>query len=52
MVAVNPINYGAAYKLSCAEALAATLFITGFENQAVELMMKFKWGPSFFVINQ
>jgi len=52
MVAVNPVNYGAAYKLSCAEAIAAGLFICGYEEQGLSVMERFKWGPSFFVVNQ
>ena len=52
MVAVNTVNYGVPYQLSCAEALAGALFIAGFENQAVDLMSKFKWGNNFFKVNQ
>jgi len=52
LVAANTVNYGKALRLSCAEAIAATLYITGFENEAIELMDKFRWGKSFFNINQ
>lgn len=52
MVAVNPINFGAPYKLSCAEALAAGLFICDFWEQGMALMDKFKWGPGFLKLNQ
>ena len=32
MVAVNPVNYGKIFKLSCAEALAAGLFLIGYKE--------------------
>jgi len=51
MVAVNPINFGAPYKLSCAEALAASLFICELWDQGEQLMEKFKWGPGFLKLN-
>ena len=52
MVAVNPVNYGKAYKLTCAEAIAATMLLGGFEREAKFIMNHFKWGPSFFDVNQ
>ncbi len=52
LVPVNPVNYGKPGKLSSAEALAATLYIIGYEEQAKKLMGIFKWGPHFFVMNR
>lgn len=51
MVAVNPINYGKAYKLSCVEAVSATLFLAGFYKEAEFLLDNFKWGRSFLEVN-
>ena len=52
MVAVNPVNYGKAYKLSCAESIAATLFLGGFYKEAENILNRFKWGQSFFEVNK
>ena len=51
MVAVNPVNYGKAYKLSCVEAVSATLFLAGFYKEAEFLLDNFKWGRSFLEVN-
>ena len=52
LVAVNPTNFGHPYQLSSAEALAAALYIIGYEEQAKKIMDLFKWGPNFFVVNK
>ena len=51
MLAANPVNYGKPCKLSCAEALAAALYICGEKDDARAIMSRFKWGHSFFALN-
>ncbi len=48
----NPINYAKPTLLSSAEALAAALYITGFKEDAVRVMSKFKWGETFLSLNR
>lgn len=50
-IASNSVNYGKACQLSCAEALAAALLIVGHDDIARQLLSKFKWGSSFFAVN-
>ena len=52
LLAGNPLNYAKLNKLTTAEALSASLFILGFKEQSLALLDKFKWGHTFYELNQ
>ncbi len=52
VVAVNPVNYGKAFKLSTLEAFAATLYILGNTEQAKKILKLYKWSPHFLEMNK
>ena len=52
LLAGNPTNYGIAGLLSTAEAFAAALIITGFQQPASAILSLFKWGATFLSLNQ
>ena len=52
LFAGNPVNYSKLNKLTTAEALSASLFILGFRKEALDLLDKFKWGHTFYDLNQ
>ncbi|TFG13047.1 MAG: DUF367 family protein [Promethearchaeota archaeon] len=51
LIAANPVNYGKWEKLSSVEAIAASLLITKFEEEAKFILSKFSWGETFLKIN-
>lgn len=52
LLAGNPVNYSKLNKLTTVEALSGSLFILGFKEQSLELLNKFKWGHTFYELNQ
>ena len=52
LLAGNPVNYSKLNKLTTVEALAASLIILGFREQGLDLLDKFKWGHTFYSLNQ
>ena len=52
LIAGNPVNYGKLTKMTTAEAIAATLYITGFQDEARKILDIFPWGHTFFELNQ
>jgi len=52
LLAGNPVNYAKFNKLTTAEALSASLFILGFKDESLAILDKFKWGHTFYELNQ
>lgn len=52
LLAANPVNWGKPLRLTSAEALAASLYIMGYKDEASRVLEKFTWGEQFFKLNQ
>lgn len=52
LLAGNPVNYAKTGKLTTAEALAAALYILDLDDLANSILNKFKWGHTFYELNQ
>jgi len=52
LFAGNPVNYSKIGKLTTVEAISAALFILGNEDIGNQLLDKFKWGHTFYELNQ
>src|SRR5947199_4261113 len=52
LLAGNPVNYSKIAKLTTAEAIAGALYIMNFKDLADSILNKFKWGHTFFELNQ
>ncbi len=52
LFAGNPVNYSKLGKLTTGEAISGAAFILGFNDLALEILDKFKWGHTFYELNQ
>ena len=52
LLAGNSVNFSKLGKLTTVEAIAASLYLLGFEDQSVDLLSKFKWGHTFLDLNR
>ncbi|CDU20728.1 ribosome biogenesis protein TSR3, putative [Plasmodium yoelii] len=51
IIAVNSINYGKPYKLSCLESLAFCLYICNYNKQYNDILSIYKWSLNFTNVN-
>lgn len=52
LYAANTVNYGKPSKLNTAEAMAASLYITGFKEEAQAILGPFSYGAEFLRLNE
>lgn len=52
LLAGNPVNYGKPCMLSSIEAVASSLYITGFHSDYERLLKVFKWMTTFHELNK
>ncbi|MHB8546821.1 MAG: DUF367 family protein [Nitrosotalea sp.] len=52
LLAGNPVNYSKVGKLTTAEAIAGALYVMDYGELADSVLGKFKWGHTFFDLNQ
>ena len=52
LLAGNSVNFSKLGKLTTVEAISASLYLLGFENQSTDLLSKFKWGHTFLDLNR
>ncbi len=52
LFAGNSVNYSKLGKLTTVEAISGAAFILGFNDLALEILDKFKWGHTFYELNQ
>jgi pre-rRNA-processing protein TSR3 len=52
LFAGNPVNYSKLGKLTTVEAISGSLLILGFKELGLQLLDKFKWGHTFYELNQ
>ena len=52
LLAGNPVNYSKLHKLTTVEAISGSLYMLGQKGLALKLLDKFKWGHTFYELNQ